>query len=260
DTSRYAEIKLFKYNTASILNQFKILAGIADEQLLELDEQDPMVLAYFIPFYKPQQATTEFMQGDQPQVPTLPPPPPPIQQPNQEPEQEPTSLADDATKIGIATTASQLVQEEANQLELLLKTTLEKYEAFKNITVANVRHIFDLTVMRHNGRVYGFHHDYLHNLQQRGAYQFVNKILGPNGEYRADVIVDSIASPKTFFPSTWTHEKVIAKIGEAMGNLYYSKIDECGRSILQGTTSEGIKIKVIIDALTKIVSTYPLMN
>ena len=64
DASRYAEIKLFKYNTASILNQFKILAGIADQELIDLDEEDPMVLAYFVPFYKPQQATTEFIEPD----------------------------------------------------------------------------------------------------------------------------------------------------------------------------------------------------
>ncbi|HJZ23959.1 MAG TPA: EndoU domain-containing protein, partial [Candidatus Babeliales bacterium] len=187
-------------------------------------------------------------------------PPPPIQQPNQEPEQEPTSLADDATKIGIATTASQLVQKEADKFDLLLKTTLEKYEAFKNITVANVRHIFDLAV-RSNGRIYGFHHDYLNNLQQRSSYQLLNKVFGPNGEYRANVLVDSVVSKnKTFFPSSWTHEKVIAKIGEAMGNLTFEKIEEAGRSIFEGITTEGIKIRLIIDELTKIVSVYPVLD
>jgi len=45
-----------------------------------------------------------------------------------------------------------------------------------------------------------------------------------------------------------------------MGNLTFEKIEEAGRSIFEGITTEGIKIRLIIDELTKIVSVYPVLD
>ena len=124
----------------------------------------------------------------------------------------------------------------------------------------NVRRIFDVMI-RADGKVIGFHHDYLYQIEQREAVQLTNKTFGIGGMHKAHVIVNEIVTlDKTFFPAEWTREQVISKIGEAMGNAS-KKYSYQGKTIYEGITSEGIKVRLTLNNIDNCISsTYPLFR
>lgn len=75
----------------------------------------------------------------------------------------------------------------------------------------------------------------------------------------ADVLCDGhLEADKTFFPTSWSREKVISKIAEALKNLTDPPRIEGSKGILFGQTSEGIIIKVVVDIKSgNYVSAYP---
>lgn len=69
-----------------------------------------------------------------------------------------------------------------------------------------------------------------------------------------------IKKESTFFPEHWSVQTTLNKIEEAYLNAEQKDIDMVRRELI-GTTSEGIRIKIIMDnkELTKIFNAYPII-
>lgn len=108
----------------------------------------------------------------------------------------------------------------------------------------------------------GFHHDYLGKLEKSGLVKLVNKVMGKEGIYKAEVIINGIRHPeKTFFPQYWSREKVINEIMEVYGNFIKSGkkpiLSSTNKYEIVGETNKGIKIKMFITKNGAITSAYP---
>lgn len=109
----------------------------------------------------------------------------------------------------------------------------------------------------------GFHHDFMGAVEKSGLLKFVRKGVEKNGCYMADILVDgSRVSGKTFFPQSWSREKVIGKIYEAYENFIKSgaiiKKEAGGKYIISGFTNEGIEIEMYITKKAQITTAYPI--
>ncbi|HJZ22969.1 MAG TPA: EndoU domain-containing protein, partial [Candidatus Babeliales bacterium] len=96
----------------------------------------------------------------------------------------------------------------------------------------------------------GFHHDFMGTIEKSGLMKFV-RTAEKNGCYMADIIVGEQSIPgKTFFPQHWSREEVISKLYEAYADFNKSgitpKLNDRGKYVIHGYTSEGIKIEMII--------------
>jgi hypothetical protein len=108
----------------------------------------------------------------------------------------------------------------------------------------------------------GFHHDLIYAMEKSNAIQLTNKVVKDNGCYIADLIIDGLRIPdKTFFPANWSREQVVSKIYEAYENFVKSgvtpELNRQGKYIINGYTSEGIKIQMIITRKGHMKTAYP---
>ncbi len=111
---------------------------------------------------------------------------------------------------------------------------------------------------------FGFHHDFMGTIEKSGLVKFTNKVIHGNGFYKADVIINGIQRPKTFFPQHWSHEKVISKILEAYDHFIKNgaknyELGKDGKYFVTGFIDEGVKIEMYITKKGQIVSAYPVL-
>ncbi len=86
------------------------------------------------------------------------------------------------------------------------------------------------------------------------------KMCVNHGVMIADVLCDgSLEARKTFFPSSWSREKVVEKLAEAAKNIIdFAVTIEGVQGIMVGKTSEGVIIKFVVDLKTgEYVNAYP---
>ena len=107
----------------------------------------------------------------------------------------------------------------------------------------------------------GFHHDYLNFFENSGVVNLSNKVIcSKTGVIKADVCWNGKwFNDKTFFPSTWTQEKVIQKISGSITNIIDTPIlQPNGNFLVKGKTYEGLIIESLIDQTTsKVITAYP---
>ncbi len=123
----------------------------------------------------------------------------------------------------------------------------------------------DFNVQRSgNVKLTGFHHDVNGALEQSGIITLVNKREDTFGCYEAEPMFNGQMLPKkTFFPQSWSREKVISKIFEAYDNFKAGgatnyTITERGTYKFEAYTNEGIKIQFDITANGQINTCYPI--
>lgn len=131
------------------------------------------------------------------------------------------------------------------------------------------RHIFDVMIKettKRSGhiqyRIHGFHHDFQHALERSGMIKVFDKVMGPGGSYKVDVMVgDVLTKNKTFFPAHWTRQEVCAKALEALKNLTdLPELQNNGNWAFLGETAEGVVVRVVINVAGMIESVYPIIE
>jgi len=83
------------------------------------------------------------------------------------------------------------------------------------------RHIAgpEFSVSKNGIKMSGLHHDVGLAVERSGLLKFTDKVMCEHGFYKAKVWFDGLGNKKTFFPSHWPREKVIAKVIEAYDNF-----------------------------------------
>ncbi len=111
----------------------------------------------------------------------------------------------------------------------------------------------------------GWHHDYLGRVLKSGKVKIKNFVEGPHGTYQLDWSYGgSKFKPSTFFPSSWSEAKVLAKIEEAMENIVEATNGVRGREILKGVTKERLEIKVVFEkygnGVRELITAFPVIS
>jgi hypothetical protein len=93
-------------------------------------------------------------------------------------------------------------------------------------------------------------------------YKFIDKVYGRNECYKAKLDFGSSITPdreKTFFPSSWSQEKVIKTIFEASQNRIKDLSDPLSKTHRKYSckTKKGLFIDIVIDNKNTIISAYP---
>jgi hypothetical protein len=157
---------------------------------------------------------------------------------------------------------------ELSSLRLLFDNKVKGFAEFANKFIKiEYRHILGMDLafdVQGRAKFSGFHHDLMNTIEKSGAIEFVNKVMHKNGFYSADLIIDDIKTPKTFFPSEWPREKVIEKIYEAYHNFIRGGVIPKPRPnekyLISGTIAEGIDIEMWVTKKGKVVTAYPLLK
>lgn len=157
---------------------------------------------------------------------------------------------------------------ELGALRLLFDNKVKGFAEFANKFIKiEYKHILGMDLVfdaQGRAKFSGFHHDLMNTIEKSGAIEFANKVIHKNGFYGADLIIDGMKTPKTFFPSEWPREKVIEKIYEAYHNFI-----KCGvipkprpneKYLISGTIEEGISIEMWVTKKGKVVTAYPLLK
>ncbi len=107
----------------------------------------------------------------------------------------------------------------------------------------------------------GFHHDANLQLHKSGMYKLIDKVYGTNQCYKAkldfgsNIIINDI---KTFFPATWSQEKVVKTIFEASQNrIEEIIINNPSQKKFECQGPNNIIIDIIFDKKNTITSAYP---
>lgn len=105
----------------------------------------------------------------------------------------------------------------------------------------------------------GFHHYIAERLDEMGIKLLKSRTCAKTELIISDVLCDGHLEPdKTFFPISWSREKVISKIAESVQNLDKPPAIEGTKCILLGRTSEGIIIRTIVDIKSgNYITAYP---
>lgn len=117
-----------------------------------------------------------------------------------------------------------------------------------------------------NVKLTGFHHDMHGTIEQSGIITLIDKTIDDFGCYAGKPVFNGqTLSKKTFFPQSWSREKVINKIFEAYDNFKTSGatdyiITERGTYEFTAYTNEGIKIQFDITKNGVINTCYPIVN
>ncbi len=106
----------------------------------------------------------------------------------------------------------------------------------------------------------GFHHDYLNFLENSGVVNLKNKVICPKtGIMKADVCWGGRwIQDKTFFPSTWTQEKVMQEAVEILQKYAHTATPKGTAWIIEGTSNSGTEIYMVIEKSGKISTFYPI--
>lgn len=93
----------------------------------------------------------------------------------------------------------------------------------------------------------GFHHYTVEYLQEMKITLQNSKLCQKTGLVLADVVCNGhIEKKKTFFPTSWTRERVIEKIAEAIKKPVDMPLIEGKRCVVFGKTSENIIVKIVL--------------
>lgn len=165
-------------------------------------------------------------------------------------EQEITELVNKAQKS---------IQPTPVTLQTIGSTLLNAPEAFfKHIFTAELveKRFFTGKVTQ---SIAGFHHYIAEHLHEMGITLVSPKTCSKTGLIISDVLCDGhLEKGKTFFPTSWSREKVISKIAESVLNLDKPPALEGTKCVLFGRTSEGIIIRTVIDIKTgNYITAYP---
>lgn len=94
----------------------------------------------------------------------------------------------------------------------------------------------------------GFHHYIAGHLDEMGIKLINPKTCNKTGLILADVLCNGhLEKRKTFFPTSWSRDKVVEKIVEAIQNIIKPPVVEGTRGVLFGKTSEGIIVRIVVD-------------
>lgn len=157
---------------------------------------------------------------------------------------------------------------ELGALRLLFDNKVKGFAEFANKFIKiEYKHILGMNLVfdaQGRAKFSGFHHDLMNAIEKSGAIEFANKVMHKNGFYSADLIIDGMKTPKTFFPSEWPREKVVEKIYEAYHNFIKSGVIPKPRPnekyLISGTIAEGIDIEMWVTKKGKVVTAYPLLK
>jgi hypothetical protein len=102
-------------------------------------------------------------------------------------------------------------------------------------------------------------------IENSGILKFVRKGVEKHGCYMADIFLnDSRVPDKTFFPQSWSREKVINKIYEAYENSVKSgmvpQLGRSGKYRINGFTNEGIEIEMYFTKNGQMATAYPIVK
>lgn len=115
-------------------------------------------------------------------------------------------------------------------------------------------------------KIGGFHHDFMGLVEKSGVFKFVKKVVYENGLYKASLLHNGrlVKKSATFFPSHWSREKVISKIYEAYDNFVNSGAKDWAKRgekyVVEGSITEGVKIRMFITKKGLITSAYPILQ
>ncbi|MBS1986507.1 EndoU domain-containing protein [Candidatus Dependentiae bacterium] len=168
-------------------------------------------------------------------------------------------VANEQEIVELASKNYSLMQPDQNTLQTIgtgLLNTPEEF--FKHIFSAELVEKTFLTG-KTKKNVAGFHHHLAEHLDEMRIKLLNVRICNKTELIISDVLCDGhLEADKTFFPSSWSREKVISKIAEALKNLTDSPRIEGSKGILLGQTSEGIIVKVVVDIKSgNYVTAYP---
>ncbi len=157
---------------------------------------------------------------------------------------------------------------ELGTLRLLFDNKVKGFAEFANKFIKiEYKHVLGMGLVfdaQGRAKFSGFHHDLMNAIEKSGAIEFANKVMHKNGFYSADLIIDGLKTPKTFFPSEWPRDKVIEKIYEAYHNFIKSGVIPKPRPnekyLISGTIAEGIDIEMWVTKKAKVVTAYPLLK
>jgi len=161
--------------------------------------------------------------------------------------------------IDLATKSHSVIQLTEETLQTTGKSSFNAPESF-------FKHIFSAELIEKQfltGKVkmslYGFHHYIIGHLEEMGIKLLNSRICKKTELILSDVLCDGHLEPdKTFFPTSWSREKVISKIAEAARNPIQQLEIEGSKGVLFGQTSEGIVIRIIMDIKSEnYITAYP---
>lgn len=163
-------------------------------------------------------------------------------------------------RISEITSSEQVIDD----LHAVFDRTRKGFAEFSNKYIkVPYKHIFvpEIAPTKNGLKFTGFHHDYLNALENSGIVKITNRVMGKHGVYEAKVWIDGRPEIKTFFPSDWSRNKVIAKIFEAYddfikkGGIHFEI--KGNKYTCYGMTKEGIEIKMHITKKGQITTAYP---
>ncbi|MGE7219252.1 EndoU domain-containing protein [Priestia koreensis] len=120
------------------------------------------------------------------------------------------------------------------------------------VTGHTVEHVFHGQI-NSIGNAVGYHHE-----SMMGGGEILRMLTPPNrrGIYKAEIAVHGKRkdAPSTFFPKDWDRVQVLNAINEAYEN---KRILNRRSRYYEGTTSEGLKIRMYLDNQGKIKTAFP---
>lgn len=132
------------------------------------------------------------------------------------------------------------------------------------ITPQSLKHIFGIEVKqvyKKSGnirkKIQGFHH----NTQNKMSHYLYNKTINnTTGIMQADIhCLNKIKEKSTFFPSSWSRQKVLKNIQQAIANFIEKPfMQENGNWRLLGISKNKITIEIIVDKTGELVTAYPI--
>jgi hypothetical protein len=162
------------------------------------------------------------------------------------------------------------VKQEVNNLRPIFDSKIKGTAEFSNKYMKiDYEHILGMELKNYQKKqlkIGGFHLDPMNKIENSGIFEFKNKVISPNGVYKADVMYNGkIAKWEgTFFPADWSREKVISKIYEAYDNFIKNggspDLMRDRKYKVEGFTQEGIKVVMHITENGLITSAYPKLN
>jgi len=128
-------------------------------------------------------------------------------------------------------------------------------------------HVLGIEISMRNGvpfKIGGFHHDPEYAFRKNGALKFKDTIKARGAFYKSDIFYDGrLLASKSFFPASWSRNKVVAKIFEAYKNFEKSGEEPTPLANGRYRIREKIRGGTIIEMYIKngiILTAYPLIG
>ncbi|WP_053403410.1 EndoU domain-containing protein [Priestia koreensis] len=123
------------------------------------------------------------------------------------------------------------------------------------ITGHTVEHVFHGQINK-RGEAVGYHHE---SMMGGGEILYMTAPPNSRGIYQAKIAVngEEKSAQSTFFPKDWNRVQVLNAINEAYESRRMIRTRR-GKVFYQGTTSEGLKIRMYLDLDGKISTAFPI--